>query len=134
MSTSPDALEEALAAAAKDLLFTSESEAPIEIYKWPLASEPTPEALLASLGRPADTRVETSTVDAEIAPFTTTPPGVDDVEKALAARFQTLLDTLKQGLTDLRVYRVGRVDIDMYILGRAPTGAWLGYTTHVVET
>jgi hypothetical protein len=41
---------------------------------------------------------------------------------------------LKAELTDLRVYRVGSTDIDVYILGKHPSGAWLGLKTKVVET
>ncbi|MFO0589363.1 MAG: nuclease A inhibitor family protein [Polyangiaceae bacterium] len=130
----PDDTEEALTTAALDLLFPSESEAPIELYKWPLASEPTPAALLAAEGRPADTHVETGTAESEVGPLTKAPPGADDIERGLAARFQTLLETLNSNLFNVRVYRVGRVDIDVYILGRSAAGAWLGYKTHVVET
>ena len=124
----------ALEEAARDLYFPSESEAPIDLYRWPLEAEPTPEALLAHEGRPAETPIDTTTPESEIAPFTTAPEGSDEIEVALAKRWTTLLETLHRELTDVRVYRVGKVDIDLFILGRAPSGGFLGYKTHVVET
>lgn len=129
----PD-LEQVLAEAARDLLFTSESDAPLVLYHWPAAVEPSPAALLAAEGQPPETPVEVTTVESEIGPFTTAAEGTDAEEQASAARWKVLLDTLQRELADLRVYRVGRVDIDLYLLGRAPSGAWLGYKTHAVET
>jgi hypothetical protein len=126
--------ETALEQVAQGLLFPSESDAPLALFRWPGADEPSPAALLACEGRPPETPVEISTVESELGPLTTAAPGADARDQADAARWKALVETLQRELTDLRVYRVGCVDIDVYVLGRAPSGAWLGYKTHAVET
>jgi hypothetical protein len=126
--------ERRLEAAAHGLLFPSESEAPLALYRWPDAAEPSPAALLAREGHPPETPVETTTVEGELGPLTTAAPGADAQDQADAGRWKALVDSLQRELAELRIYRVGRVDIDLYVLGRAPSGAWLGYKTHAVET
>jgi hypothetical protein len=51
-----------------------------------------------------------------------------------ARRFQTLLRLLERNLTDLKVFRVGAVNIPVYVAGRGASGNWLGVSTRVVET
>src|SRR5882757_11295592 len=40
-----------------------------------------------------------------------------------------VLDALRNDLTDLRVYRVGRINIGVYLVGRSEEGNWLGLST-----
>lgn len=51
-----------------------------------------------------------------------------------AKRFAELEKLLNAELQDLRVFRVGRVRIDIYVVGRDAAGNWLGVKTHAVET
>jgi nuclease A inhibitor-like protein len=118
------------------LLFPSESDAPLTPYTFagPKGAEPTPASLLAAEHLPSDTPVETITVADLFDPFAEAGDDATDEDKAEAARYRDLVDLLSEKLTDLRVYRVGKVDIDVYILGKDASGAWLGLKTHVVET
>lgn len=127
-----DTLDEA----TSGLLFPSESDAPLTPFTFPgpPRTEPTPGALLEALHLPSDTLVETITVADLFDPFAEAPDDASDEDKAEAKRYGALTRLLSSKLTDLRVYRVGRVDIDVYILGKDPSGAWLGLKTHVVET
>jgi hypothetical protein len=45
-----------------------------------------------------------------------------------------LYDLLNLRLTDLTVYRVGEIQIDIYIVGRDPKGCLVGVRTRAVET
>lgn len=118
------------------LLFPSESDAPLTPYTFPgpKGTEPTPAALLAAEHLPSDAPVETITVADLFDPFAQAGDDASDEDKAEAARYRAIVDLLSRELTDLRVFRVGRVDIDVYILGKDPSGNWLGLKTHVVET
>ncbi len=129
-------LLDTLGKATFGLLFPSESDAPLTPYTFPgpKGAEPTPEALLLAEHLPRDTPVETITVADLFDPFAKLDEDASDEDKAEAARYRCLIELLSQELTDLRVYRVGAVDIDVYILGKDPCGAWLGLKTHVVET
>ncbi|MEG3899207.1 MULTISPECIES: nuclease A inhibitor family protein [unclassified Microcoleus] len=58
----------------------------------------------------------------------------DEEEREIVKRFQNLVNTLKQNLSQLQVYRVGDRSIDAYIVGVAQNGDWAGLSTQVVET
>jgi hypothetical protein len=55
-------------------------------------------------------------------------------ELALAKRYQSLVRLLEENLKDVRVYRVGAINIGVYVVGRSDEGNWLGVSTRVVET
>ena len=129
----PDALD-ALADAASGLLFPGESDAPLTPYRWAGTAAPTPEALLQAEKRAPETPVETVEVADFFGGLTTPRAGASEAERTEAARWRALVALLGERLQDLRVYRVGAVDIDAFILGRDPAGVWLGLRTHLVET
>ena len=126
----------ALSTAASGLLFPSESDYPLTPYRWvgTAGAEPSPEALIQAEGRKADTLVETLTVGELFDPIMQEQPGWADEDRAEAERYRALVALLEDGLKELRVYRVGKVDIDVYVLGQHASGEWLGYKTRVVET
>ena len=49
-------------------------------------------------------------------------------------KYQQLVATLKQHLTHLKVYRLGEIQLDIYIVGQAPNSHLAGVTTKAVET
>jgi Nuclease A inhibitor-like protein len=55
-------------------------------------------------------------------------------EIARARQFALLKDALRENLTDLRVYRVGKVQIDIFIVGLDRNGVLIGVKTKAVET
>jgi len=129
-------LFETLKRATSGLLFPSESDAELTPYHFPgpAGTEPTPEALLRLEHLPSDTPVETITVADLFDPFQHADEGASEQDRAEADRYRALVELLARELTSLRVYRVGKVDIDVYVLGQDASGAWLGLKTHVVET
>lgn len=136
MLTTPTELLAALGAAASGLLFPSESDYPLTPYRWvgTDGAEPSPAALIQAEGRKADTPIETLTVRALFEPLFVLQADATEEEKANVARYRALVDLLEAELSDLRVYRVGAVEIDVYVLGRHPSGEWLGLKTRVIET
>ena len=136
MLPTPTELLTTLGAAASGLLFPSESDYPLTPYRWvgTDGAEPSPAALIQAEGRKADTPVETRTVRALFEPLFVLQADATEEEKADVARYRALVDLLEAELRDLRVYRVGAVEIDVYVLGRHPSGEWLGLKTRVIET
>lgn len=128
----PDELLRRLGEAARDLLVPSESDFPLTPLRWG-AEPPSPDALRAAQGLPADAPVEETTVDDFFAPMTE-PADADDAARAEAARYRQVVGVLRDHLQDLRVYRIGRVSIDVLLLGRHASGAWLGLRTKLIET
>ena len=111
-------LLEALREATRGLTFMSESDYPFEVFDWGRA-EPTPEFLRGLDGSAADAPVETRTADEFFRG---------------ANSFETLRRLLEGNLSDLKVFRVGAVNIPVYVAGRSASGSWLGVSTRVVET
>ena len=120
--------------ASKSLLFLSESDAPFEIIHWPTQGELTPPKLLQLTGHPPDAAVELRTVDDFFAIATQEEDWHDEEERETAKRFQNLVSILKQNLSQLQVYRVGSIEIDVYIVGVTDGGGLAGLSTQVVET
>jgi hypothetical protein len=58
----------------------------------------------------------------------------DQKERETVKRFQNLVSVLKQNLSQLQVYRVGSIDIDVYIVGVTSGGGLAGLSTKLVET
>ncbi|EYF06626.1 nuclease A inhibitor family protein [Chondromyces apiculatus] len=114
------------------LSFPSERDAPVEVLEFG-AGEPSEEAVRAKLQAPADAPVETETVEALLAPLLAAPED-GGVEPDQAARYQEAAALLRDHLEAARVYRVGKVEVDVLVLGKHADGAWLGLRTRVVET
>jgi len=117
----------------RGLTFMSESDYPFEVFNWG-AAEPTQDFLRGLTGEASDVPVETTTA-ADFFRVAASEAEWKNAEQLTAARkFQTLLRLLEQNLTDLKVFRVGAINIPVYVAGRAASGNWLGVSTRVVET
>jgi hypothetical protein len=120
----------AIQKAAAGLLYPSESDAPFDLVRWDSSKgDPSPAtvaALAGGIGKKKARPVEQVAPDEFFAALAET----DD-----AARFKALEQVLKKSLTDLRVFRVGgSAQVDIYVLGKAASGEWLGLHTTSVET
>jgi len=62
------------------------------------------------------------------------PEWKGEAELATARRFQALARLLEENLEGLQVYRVGAINMPVYVVGRSRGGNWLGIKTRVVET
>lgn len=123
-----DDILDRIAAAADGLYYPSERDAPLVPHRWPGADEPTADTVCA------DATVEELTLE-DFFEGLTEPEQSDGAEDlSEAAAWQALKETIERELEDVRVYRCGEVDVDVYVVGRAPSGAWLGLSTHTVET
>ena len=118
----------------RGLLFMSESDYPVEVVRWEGSAELTPEHLRRIAGGDARSPVEERT----IADFFRVAAGEQEwkgaAELASAGKYQSLVRLLEDNLRDVRVYRVGAVNIGVYVVGISEEGNWLGVSTRVVET
>ena len=111
-------LLEEIKKASAGLLVMSESDYPFEVIQWDGSTEINPDFLLGLTNEPAGSRVEETSVEQFLA----------------NGRFEHLERFLRKHLTDLKVYKVGRINIPVYIVGRSSEGNWLGLSTRVVQT
>ena len=124
-----DPVLDALKKASKGLLFSSESDAPLEPFAWPAdAAKPaalTPARVLALARAAPGTAVEVTT----LARLFAMVPSED------RAKFQALQKTLGEQLSAIKVYKVGdEAEKAVYIVGKTADGRWAGLKTSVVET
>ncbi|HZH31768.1 MAG TPA: nuclease A inhibitor family protein [Pyrinomonadaceae bacterium] len=118
----------------RGLLFMSESDYPFEIVRWEGVEELTPEHLRRIVGVDPASPLEERT----IADFFRVAAGEQEwkggAELASARKYQSLMRLLEDNLRDVRAYRVGAVNIGVYVVGKSVEGNWLGVSTRVVET
>jgi hypothetical protein len=116
------------------LLFMSESDYPFEIVYREGQIEVSFEYLRELSNQPGDSPVEVRSVDDFFRVAVSEPAWKGETELAIAKRYQALLRLLKENLDELKVYRVGKINLPVYIIGRSKSGNWLGISTRVVET
>ena len=58
----------------------------------------------------------------------------EEEKRETVKRFQNLVSVLKQNLSQLQVYRVGSIEIDVYIVGVTSRAGLAGLSTKLVET
>jgi len=115
---SPELAE--LTRAGAGLLYPSESDEPFEVFCWPATGAARQQVAAHAQGE----MVEIS-VDEFFAPLA----DADDAD-----RFANLRRALETRLTGLQVLRVGKVNVEIFLIGRTPAGEWAGLRTLAVET
>jgi hypothetical protein len=119
--------------ASDGLQCMSESDYSFEVFQWETL-EPTAETVIQQTSHAPDTPVEVVSLDEFFQNATQEEDWHNEEEKETVKRYQALVETLKTNLADLQVYRLGTVEIDVYIVGKTPSGDLAGLSTKVVET
>jgi hypothetical protein len=127
-----------LRSATKGLTFQSESDYPVKPFaertKDKERDAPSAQDFVAA--RKADAAAPVSEVDLD--KFFGNATRVEDWQspeaQQNAKQFQTLIQKLKDNLSDIKVYKVGETEADVYVVGKTTSGDLAGVTTKVVET
>ena len=120
--------------ASDGLLWMSESEYPFEVIMWESVEDLTADKLLQQLGQSPDTPVRVTDIDNFFSNAIAEHDWYDDEQKTEVKKCRHLLEELKANLSDITVYCVEKVEIDVYIVGKTPDGSTAGLKTQVVET
>jgi hypothetical protein len=124
-----------LRAASDGLLYTSETDSPWAVLDWSAAEgEPTADAVRKRGRHKPDAPAAEQSPEQFFTPLTTDQDWYGDEEKATAARYRQLRDTVRRVLGDPKVIRIGEVRVAVYVIGLAPEGGWAGLRTTAVET
>lgn len=124
----------ALQETTEGLLYMSESDYPFEVIRWDGSEQLSPEYLLRVAGGHYSAKVEETTVEKFFRVAAGEQEWKDGAQLELARKYQLLLKLLKENLKDIKVYRVGEINISVYVVGMSEDGSWLGVATRVVET
>jgi hypothetical protein len=134
MKVSPEVLLNQLSTVATGLLYPSETDAPFVPFAWETMRDFSIDKLLLATRHDRNTPVDGMELDDFFAPVEHIEEWFDDSERETAHRFATLNDTLEDLLTDISVYRIGTVNIDVYVIGKTADGYFAGVSTKLVET
>jgi hypothetical protein len=116
------------------LSYQSESDYPVEPYVRE-AGKGAPSAEEFAKGREGDdAAVRELNFDSFFGNYTGEQDWWGEEERAVAKKFQALVAFLKESLKEIKVYRVGDVEADVYIVGKTASGTFAGVKTKIVET
>ncbi len=131
-----EALQAHLENLTEDLLYMSESDYPFDFVSFDGSGDKAPslEGLLERLDLPDDTVTDQETVDQFFHWLTRDEAGMTEEERAEAQRYRDLRQALEANLDDLAIFRIGEIEIRVYLIGRDACGRWSGLATTSVET
>ena len=125
-------ITETLTQASQGLLMPSESEYPFEVFVWKDV-ELTPQKILELTNYPPATSIEQVELDYLFRNVATEKDWHDEIQRENVAKFQNLVQVVKGNLAELRVYRIGTIEVSVYIVGKTNDGV-AGLATKVIET
>lgn len=128
---------ERLKPATTGLLFPSETDAPVVPFVWETPEghlELTADAVVKLSGHPEGTPIEEIGFDHLFGKVTQPREWHKEAGKVRTRRFIELRDLLRENLRGIRVFRIGTIAIDVYVVGVDPKDRLAGISTKVVET
>lgn len=127
-------LPDAIKAACEDLVYISETDAPVLAFSGARVEAVTKETILQQTGHAAETQTEEMPFDGFFERLTAIKDWFGEPEKARAKNFLDLQKLLEENLSDRKVFRMGRIRLDIYAVGIDKEGRLMGVTTKAVET
>jgi hypothetical protein len=130
-------LRERLEEAAAELVYSSESDHPFEFVSFAAdgVEEPlTPARFAALVGAPAAAPAGQTTLDRFLQHHIEASDPWDTRAQQIRPRYERLKALLQQELRDVRVFRVGEIQVRCYLVGWDGRGHLTGLATTAVET
>jgi len=116
------------------LYFMSETEAEIQNFTGEKAEQVSKEEILSQTKNAPDAPVEEKDFAELFERLTKIQDWFEDEEKQAAAKFSELGDLLRKNLKNLKVFKIGEIELDVYIVGLDAEGRLAGIKTKAVET
>lgn len=118
----------------KGLCFVSETDAEILPFDGIRAESVTKDALLAQIKFSENPAVEEINFEDFFSRLTKIEEWFSDEENQNARKFADLKNLLQSELKDLKVFKVGTIEIDIYVVGLDSQNLLKGIKTKAVET
>ena len=129
-----DELARRIECACASLIYISETDAPVTAFSGGPAPEVAAQSILAQINLPADSPIEEIEAHAFFARLTKNEAWHDEAHRVMAKKFLELQTLLEENLHDLKVFKLGRIRLDIYAVGIDRNGNPLGIKTQAVET
>lgn len=127
-------LNELIAEAVEGLLYTSETDAEVFPFAGEKADFVSKEILLNQLKKDANLRVEEKGFYEFFEPLIKVQDWFEADERKMTEKFAQLKDLLQQNLIQKKVFRIGKKEIDIYVVGLDSENILRGVQTKAVET
>lgn len=131
-NTKAETLAERIKKASEQIFYISETDAEILPFIGEKAEAVNAETVLKQTG--ADAPVEERDFEEFFKRLTSLQEWFGDEEIENANRFAKLKEILQKNLKDIRVFKVGTIEIDIYIVGLDRQNILTGVQTKAVET
>ncbi len=127
-------LAEQIKIAVGGLYYTSETDALIQPFVGKQAKAVSKQEILSQTKKAAGSAIEEKDFAEFFARLTEIQDWFGDEEKEIAQKFAQLKELLEKNLRDLKVFRIGKTELDVYVVGLDAEDNLLGIETKVVET
>ena len=127
-----DTFFDRLAGACVGWFYMSETDAALESFLAEKIDSITKETILAATGNLESAAIEEGDLDVFFSHLWLA--GDAGPKRSPAVPIKNLRQLLEDNLTDLSVYRLGRIRIDIYVVGLDDHGNQVGVKTRAVET
>lgn len=118
--------------AVKDLYYISETDSEVFPFAGKRAQEVSAETILKQIGR--NEPVEERSFEDFFKRLTEIQEWFGDEETRTANRFSELKEILVKNLREIKVFKVGRIEVDIFIVGLDENSILKGVWTKAVET
>jgi hypothetical protein len=116
------------------LTFISETDEPVELFDPGIGNEISAAELIRAAQKEPDAFVEVQNAYAFLDRLSEMKSWYTEEEIRNAKRFARLRKVLTSELADLKLFRIGSIQIDIFVVGRDTAGNVLGIRTRAVET
>lgn len=127
-------LPERIKQAVRGLFYVSETDAEILPFIGSQAETVSVDLLLSQIGNTANAPVAEENFAGFFARLTEIQDWFGDEEKETAKKFVSLKDLLEKNLRDLKIFKIGKIQLDIYVVGLDAENNFLGFQTRAVET
>lgn len=129
-------LLEQIKQAADGLTYMSESDYPLKPFRMEGGGKEsiTEKEILKATRHAPGTPVEAFDFDNFFLNATQEQAWHSPEEKRSVKRYQKLVHLLKENLSGLQVFKLGKTEKDVYVVGKSKSGDFVGVSTKVVET
>lgn len=126
---------EELRRAIDGLRYQSETDEPFEVVQWPGEGVPLdPERLRKLAAHDLKTPMDVMSLTEFFQDLVVEEDWQGDAERAIARQYQALERVFRRELRGAKVFWLGEIEVDIYIIGVTPEGDWVGVKTKAVET
>lgn len=129
-----ECLTGAIDRACEGLIYVSEQDAPVRRFSAASVADLTAEILLRQAGLAADTAVEEIAFNDFFARLTAERDWHAEPQRERAKRFLDLQKLLEENLARLKIFKLGRIRVEIFAVGIDKDGRLMGVKTEAVET